>query len=86
MGGVAEVRAVAPSVIVLTFGQGFAVLNIVVVGFAPRAEEGVMAGTVSPGVIVVVTCIGNLVVSHLLLGWGAIDNMGGNVVVSVGIS
>jgi hypothetical protein len=36
---------------ILTFGQRLAVFYIVVVGAAPQAEEGVMAGAIGLGVV-----------------------------------
>ena len=44
-----------------------------------------MVGMISPGVIVVVVGMVDLVIGHLLKGWGAVDDTGGNAVVSVGI-
>ena len=35
MRGPAEVRAVAPAATIFTFGEGLAILNVVVVGAAP---------------------------------------------------
>ena len=51
MGGVAEVRAVAPTMAVLTLDEWFAVFDVVVIGAAPCTVKGVVAGVVSPGVI-----------------------------------
>jgi hypothetical protein len=83
--GVAKVRAVAPAAAILTLGQGFAILDVVIIGSAPRAEEGVVMWVVSPGVIIVVVSMADLVVGHLLEGWGTVDDAGGNAVVGVRI-
>jgi len=51
VGCVAEVRAVAPTMAVLTLDEWFAVFDVVVIGAAPCTVKGVVAGVVSPGVI-----------------------------------
>jgi hypothetical protein len=43
-------------------------------------------GVVGPGVIVVVVGMVDLVVGHLLEGQGAVDDVGGDVVIGIGIS
>jgi hypothetical protein len=86
MGGVAEVGAVAPPVTVLTFGERFAIFNIVVIGVAPCTVEGVMVGAIGPRVIEVVVGVVDLVVSYMSEGGHAVDDPRGNVVVGVGIS
>jgi hypothetical protein len=83
--GPAEVEAVAPAATILTLGEGFAVFYIVVVGAAPRAEEGVVAGTVGPGVVEEVAGMVDLVVGQLVEGWRAVDDAGGDALVGVGV-
>ena len=62
MRGLAEVRAVAPTTTILTLGEWFAIFDVVVVGAAPQAEEGVVAGTVGPGVVEEVAGMVDLIV------------------------
>ena len=85
MWGVAEVRAVAPTVAILTFGEWFAVFDIVVVGATLCAEEGVMLGAVSPEVIEIVIGMVDLVVGHVGKGGHAVDDPRGDAVVGVGV-
>ena len=75
----------APAAAILTLGEWFAIFDVVVVGTAPRAKEGVVVGAVSPGVIKVVMCMGDLIVGHLLKGQCAIDDVGGNAIVGIGL-
>ena len=74
----------APLVIILTLCQGFAILDVVIVSSAPRAEEGVVTWVIGPGVIVVVVGMVDLVVGHLLEGQGAVDDAWGDTVVGIG--
>jgi hypothetical protein len=83
--GPTEVGTMAPAAAVLTLGEGLAIFNVVVVGTAPRAEEGVVAGTVGPGVVEEVTGVADLVVCQLVKGRRAIDDAGGDAVVGVSI-
>jgi hypothetical protein len=84
--GPAEVGAMAPAAAILTLSEGLAVVHIVVVGTAPRTEEGVVTGAVSPGVVEEVAGVVNLIVSQVL-DWGhAVDDTGGDVVIGVGVS
>jgi hypothetical protein len=76
---------VASPTAVLTLCQGLAVLNVVVIGSAPGAAESVVVGVVSPGVIEEVMGVGDLVVSHLHEGQHAVNDMRGNVVISVSL-
>jgi hypothetical protein len=76
---------VAPLATVFTLYQGPAVLNIVVISSTPGAKQSVVVGLIGPGVIVVVVGVGDLIVSHLLNGWGAVDNMRGDAVVGIGL-
>jgi len=57
-----------------------------VIGSTLGAEEGVVAGVIGPGVVEEVTCVCNLVVSHLFEGRGAVDDARGDAVVGVGLS
>jgi hypothetical protein len=84
--GPTEVGAVAPAAAILTLGEGFAVLHVVVVGAAPRAEEGVVTGAVSPGVVKEVAGVVDLIVSQVFDRGRAVDDAGGDAVVGVGIS
>jgi hypothetical protein len=45
-----------------------------------------MMGVVSPGVIEEVAGVVDLIVSQVLEGWHAIDDVGGDAVVGVGVS
>jgi hypothetical protein len=83
VGGTAEVRTVAPVAAILAFCQRFAVFNIVIISATPETEKGVVAGAVSPGIIKVVMCVGNLIVSHLFKGQHTVDNVGGDVVIGI---
>ena len=85
MRGAAEVRTVAPAAAVLTLGEGLAIFDVVVVGTAPRAEEGVVTGAVGPGVVEEVAGVVDLVVRQLVKGWRAIDDAGGDAGVGVGV-
>jgi hypothetical protein len=86
MQGPTEVGAVAPTAAILTLSERLAVFYVVVVGTAPRAEEGVVMGMVSPGVVEEVSGMVDLVVSQVLDGGCTVDDAGGNAVVGVGIS
>ena len=86
MWGAAEVGAMTPMVAVLTLGEWFAVLDVMVIGIAPCAVKGVVAGTVGPGVIEVVAGVVDLVVGHMSKGGHAVDDPGGDAVVGVGVS
>jgi hypothetical protein len=57
----------------------------VVIGSTPRAEEGIIMGVVGLGVVEEVTGVMDLIVSQVFEGWRAIDNMGGDVVVDIGV-
>jgi hypothetical protein len=83
--GAAEVGAVAPSVAVLTFEEWLAVFHVVVVAIAPGAVEGVVAGTVGPGVVKVVAGVVDLIVGHVGKGRHAVDDAGGDAVIGVGV-
>ena len=85
MRGAAEVRAVAPTIAVLALKEWPAVFHIMVVTVTPGAVEGVMAGAVSPGVIKVIAGVVDLIVGHVGKGWHAVDDTGGDAVVSVGV-
>jgi len=85
MRGSTEVGTMAPAAAVLTLGEGFAIFDIVVVGTAPRAKEGVVARAVGLGVIEEVAGVMDLIVSQVLGGGHAIDDAGGDVTVGVGI-
>ena len=85
MWGPAEVRAVAPMAAILTFGKGLAVFHIVVVGAAPRAEEGVVTRTVGPGVVEEVAGVMDLIVGQVLGRGRAVDDAGGNATVGIGV-
>jgi hypothetical protein len=85
MWGVAKVRAVAPTIAVLTLGEWLAVFNVVVISVAPCAEEGVVAETIGPGVIEVVVGMIDPVISHVSEGRHAVDDIGGNAIVGIGI-
>ena len=84
--GPTKVGTVAPAAAVLTLGEGLAIFDVVVVGTAPRAEEGVVTGTIGPGVVEEVAGVVDLVVRQLVKGWRAIDDAGGDAVVGVGVS
>jgi len=86
MRGPTEVGAVAPTAAILTLSEQLAVFYIVVVGTAPRAEEGVVTGMVSPGVVEEVSGMVDLVVGQVLDGGCTVDDAGGDAVVGVGIS
>jgi hypothetical protein len=60
--GPAEVGAVAPAAAILTLGEWLAILDVVVVGAAPRAEKGVVTGAVGPGVVEEVVGVVDLIV------------------------
>jgi hypothetical protein len=85
MQGAIEVRAMAPTVAVLTLGKGLAVFDVVIVAVTPCIVESVIAGAIGLGVIEVVAGMVDLVVSHVGKGGHAVDDSGGNVVVGVGI-
>jgi hypothetical protein len=85
MRGAAEVQTVAPAATILTLGEWLAVFDVVVVGTAPRAEEGVVAGMVGPGVVEEVAGVMDLIVSQVLDRGRAVDDTGGDAVVSVGV-
>jgi hypothetical protein len=85
MRGPTEVGAVAPAAAILTLSERLAVFYIVVVGAAPQAEEGVVAGTVGPGVIEEVAGVADLVVCQVLEGRRAVDDTRGNAVIGVGV-
>ena len=85
MRGAAEVRTVAPAATILTLGEWLAVFDVVVVGPAPRAEEGVVAGTVGPRVVEEVTCVMDLIVSQVLGRGRAVDDAGGDAAVGIGV-
>jgi hypothetical protein len=85
MRGAAEVGAVAPTVTVLTLGEWLAILDVVVAGVAPRAKEGVVTGAVGPRVVEVVAGVIDLVVGHVGRGRCAVNDTGGNAVISVGV-
>jgi hypothetical protein len=85
VGGAAEVGTVAPAIAVLTLGEWFAIFDVVVVGVAPGAVEGVVAGVIGLGVIKVVAGMVDLVVGHVGEGRCAVNDPGGDVVVGVGI-
>ena len=85
MRGAAEVGAVAPTVTILTFEEWFALLYVVLIAVAPGAMEGVVAGTVGPGVVEVIAGVVDLVVGHVGEGWRAVDDARGDAVVGVSI-
>ena len=80
-----EVRAVAPAATILTLGEWLAVFDVVVVGTAPRAEEGVVAGAVGPGVVEEVAGVMDLIVGQVLGRGHAVDDAGGDAAVGVGV-
>ena len=86
MWGPAEVGAVAPAAAILTLGEWLAILDIVVIGVTPCAEEGVVTGVISPGVVKEVVGMMDLIVSQVLDRGRAVDDMGGDAVVGVGVS
>ena len=75
--GAAEVGTIAPAAAVLTLGEGLAVFDVVVVGATPRAEKGVVAGAVGPGVVEEVAGMVDLIVSQVLDRGCAVDDAGG---------
>ena len=83
--GSAKVRAMAPPIAVLALKERLAVFHVVIVAAAPGAVEGVVAGTVGPGVVEVVAGVVDLVVGHVGKGWRAVDDTRGDAVVGVGI-
>ena len=85
MWGAAEVGAMAPMVAILTFEEWLAILYVVVAAVAPGAVEGVVAGTVSPGVVEVIAGMVDLVVGHVSKGWCAVDDAGGDAVIGIGV-
>jgi hypothetical protein len=85
MWGVAEIRTMAPTAAVLTLGEWFAILNVVVIGTAPRAKEGVVTGAVSPGVVEEVAGVMDLVVGQVFGRGRAVDDAGGDAAVGVGV-
>ena len=56
-----------------------------VIGTAPRAQEGIVIRVVSPGVVEEVAGMVDLVVSQVLKGGHAVDDAGGDAVVSIHI-
>ena len=56
----------ALAIAILIFSQKFAIFNIVVVSTALCVKEGVVAGVISPKVIVGIVCMVDLIVSHVL--------------------
>ena len=85
MRGPTEVGTVAPAAAVLTLSEWLAVFYVVVVSVASQAEEGVVAGTVGPGIVEEVAGVVDLIVGQLVEGWRAIDDAGGDAVVGVGV-
>ena len=85
MRGPTEVRTMAPAAAVLTLGEGLAILDVVVVGTAPRAKEGVVAGTVGPGVVEEVAGVMDLIVGQVLGRGRAVDDAGGDAAVGIGV-
>ena len=85
MRGPTEVRAVAPAVTILTLSERLAVFYVVVVGAAPRAEEGVVAGMVGPGVVEEVAGVVDLIVREVFAGWHAVNDARGDAVIGVGV-
>ena len=85
MRGAAEVQTVAPAATILTLGEWLAVFDVVVVGTAPRAEEGVVAGMVGPGVVEEVAGMMDLIVSQVLDRGRAVDDTRGDAVVGIGV-
>ena len=83
--GAAEVRAMAPMVAVLTFGERLAIFNIMVISTIPYAKEGVVVGAIGLEVIKVVVGVVDLVIGHMSKRRCAVDDPGGNIVVGVGI-
>ena len=83
--GAAEVGAVAPTVAILTLEEWLAVFHVVVVAVAPGAVEGVVAGTVGPGILEVVVGMVDLVVGHVGKGRHAENDAGGDAVVGIGV-
>jgi hypothetical protein len=86
VGGAAEVRAMAPTVAVLTLGERFAVFHVVVIGITPGAVKGVVMGAISPRVVEVVAGMINLIVGHVGKGGRAVNDPGSNVVIGIGVS
>jgi hypothetical protein len=76
---------VAPAAAILTLGEWFAILDVVVVGTTPRAKEGVMAGTVGPGVVEEVASVVDLIVGQVLGRGRAVDDAGGDAAVGIGV-
>jgi hypothetical protein len=85
MWGSAEVGAVAPPIAILTLEEWFAILHVVVIAVAPGAVEGVMTGTIGPGVVEVVAGVVDLIVGHVGERWCAVDDTRGDAVVGVGV-
>ena len=85
MWGAAEIRAMAPVATILTLGEWLAILDVVVVGTAPRAKEGVVVGAVGPGVVEEVAGVMDLIVGQVLGRGRAVDDAGGNAAVGVGV-
>ena len=85
MWGAAKIRAMAPAAAILTLGEWFAILDVVVVGTAPRAKESVMAGAVGPGVVEEVAGVMDLIVGQVLGRGRAVDDAGSDAAVSIGV-
>ena len=66
-----------PTVTILTLGEWFAILDIVVVGTTPRAKEGVVAGVVGPWVVEEVAGVMDLIVGQVFGRGRAVDDTEG---------
>ena len=74
MWSAAEVGAVTPMIAILTLSERLAVFDIVVIGAAPCAKEGIMTGAIGPGVIEVIAGVVDLIVGHVGKGRHAVSN------------
>ena len=86
MWGATEIRTVAPAAAILTLGEWFAILDIVVVGTAPRTKEGVVAGTVGPGVVKEVAGVVDLIVREVFAGRHTVNDARGDALIGIGVS
>ena len=80
-----EVGTVAPMATILTLSEQFAVFHIVIISAAPRAEEGVVAGAVGPGVIEEVAGMMDLIVCEMFAGRRAVNDARGDAVIGIGV-
>ena len=76
----------APTATILTLGEWLAVFNIMVVGSAPQAEEGVVAGMVGPRIVEEIAGVVDLIVGQVFEGRHTVNDAGGDAVIGVCIS